>query len=42
MLEHMYEIPGRTELTEMTITEEMISEAGDGSFPYTETTAESA
>ena len=42
MLDHMYEIPGRDDLTEVKITEDMITEAEAGPPPYAATTAESA
>jgi ATP-dependent Clp protease ATP-binding subunit ClpX len=42
MLDHMYEIPGRDDLTEVTITDDMITEAEAGAPPYVDTTAESA
>ena len=42
MLEYMYEIPGREDLKDITITEKMITDA-DGSFlPFAESAAESA
>ena len=42
MLDHMYEIPGRTDLAEIAITEDMISDVDQPSYPMPETTAESA
>lgn len=42
MLGYMYEVPGRTDITEVTITEDMITEADQSQFPLEETTAESA
>ncbi len=42
MLGHMYEVPGRTDITEVTITEDMITDADQAQFPLEETTAESA
>ncbi len=42
MLQHMYEIPGRSDLTEVKITDEMISDADEPTYSIPETTAESA
>jgi ATP-dependent Clp protease ATP-binding subunit ClpX len=42
MLTFMYELPGRTDIDEITITEEMINEADESAIPFSETTAESA
>ena len=42
MLDYMYEIPGRQDLTDVKITEEMISQANQGAVPFAETAAESA
>ncbi len=42
MLDHMYEIPGRDDLTEVKITADMISETDAGPPPYAASTAESA
>ncbi len=42
MLDYMYEIPGRKDLMDVKITEEMISQANQGAVPFAETAAESA
>jgi ATP-dependent Clp protease ATP-binding subunit ClpX len=42
MLDYMYEIPGRDDLTNVTITEEMVADAEEAPIPFAEQTAESA
>ncbi|MFW6057228.1 MAG: ATP-dependent Clp protease ATP-binding subunit ClpX, partial [Persicimonas sp.] len=42
MLELMYEVPGRGDLKQITITEEMVEEADESSIHFEESKAESA
>jgi ATP-dependent Clp protease ATP-binding subunit ClpX len=42
MLDYMYEIPGRKDVNDITITEQMITEFEEAPFPFADTTAESA
>jgi ATP-dependent Clp protease ATP-binding subunit ClpX len=42
MLDFMYEIPGRKDVADITITADMITDFDEAPFPLTDTTAESA
>ncbi len=42
MLDFMYEIPGRKDVADITITADMITDSDEAPFPLAETTAESA
>ena len=42
MMDLMYEVPGRSDVNKIVITEDMIAEAEDTPIPFAEMTAETA